>query len=379
MKTMIRTVRRPLSLLWLALVAASCGGEETVPAAEEPTPEGHVRLSEAQMRVAGIESAPLTVTEVEQPTPVPGTIQTPDTAQAIVGSVVEGRVVSVAVLPGDRVPAGTRLVEIHSHELSTAQRDQTAAEGNASFHERALQRSELLLEAGAVSLEEVERRRADFQTASAELVRAEETLEHLYPTPAGNVSAVAPRAGTVFRVHARPGQVVLPGTPLVEMGTTDVLWVTAFVPEHTASTLTVGDRVPVRFESPSGAMATARLVRSGDHVDAANRSVEMRFQLDSIPPGVRPGAFAHVDIQPADAIRGARYPEDVAVRMDGGDVVFVVAGPGLFRPVAVTVTPIREGWVAVQGLPDGADVVTRGAYFLKSAMEVGVGETGAEP
>jgi RND family efflux transporter MFP subunit len=267
-------------------------------------------------------------------------------------------------------------VEIHSEELSTAVRDLTAAEAEMVFHEQAVQRSERLLDAGAVALEEVERRRADFQAARAELERAQEIVDHLYPTGRGNTSAVAPKAGTVFKVLARPGQAVLKGAPLVEMGSTDILWVTAFVPEHTASTLSVGDHVEVRFGSPPDAVASAHLVRSGDYVDPANRSVEMRFELDSIPPGVRTGSYAVVDVEEATVIEGARLPEDVAVRMDGEDVVFLVEGPGLFRPWPVSVTPVREGWIAVEGVPPGAMVVTHGAYFLKSAMEVGEEEPG---
>ncbi|NNM35258.1 MAG: efflux RND transporter periplasmic adaptor subunit, partial [Gemmatimonadetes bacterium] len=324
---------QPVALLTgLLIVGSSCGGEAPPAASTDPVPQGLVRLSEAQMRVAAIEASPIDVAAVSQPIAVPGTVQPPDTAQAIVGSIVDGRVMSVHVLPGDRVRRGATLVEIHSEELSTAQRDLSAAEADLAFHERSLQRSEALLEAGAVSLEEVERRQADFQAATAELQRAQEIVDHLYPTRRGNTSAVAPRAGTVFKVLARPGQAVLKGAPLVEMGSTDVLWVTAFVPEHTASTLSVGDRVQVRFGSPPDAVASAHLVRSGDYVDSANRSVEMRFALDSIPPGVRAGSFAVVDVEQADVIEGVRVPQDVAVRMDGQDVVFLVEEPGLFRP-----------------------------------------------
>ena len=42
-------------------------------------------------------------------------------------------------------------------------------------------------------------------------------MEHLVPSPDGNVTAAAPRDGTVFEVQARMGQAVLPGTPVVTM------------------------------------------------------------------------------------------------------------------------------------------------------------------
>ena len=163
-----------------------------------------------------------------------------------------------------------------------------------------------------MALEEVERRAAELESARAEVRRAEEMLEHLVPSANGNVTAAAPRAGTVFEVQARMGQAVLPGTPLVTMGRTDVLWVTAFVPEQTASSLDAGDTVHVRFGAPD-VEVRAHLVRAGNFVDPSNRSVEMRFELERVPPGVRAGAFAVVRVATADSFEGVELDERAAV------------------------------------------------------------------
>ncbi|MEZ4416554.1 MAG: efflux RND transporter periplasmic adaptor subunit [Gemmatimonadota bacterium] len=369
------TLRR--GALLVATLLAACGGAEPAPEAPEALPSGTIRLSDAQMRAAGIASARMESTTIRQPVRVPGSVQSPDTAQVAIGSVVEGRVVTVHVLPGDAVRKGQPLVEIHSHELASAERDLSAAEAERTFRSNALERSEKLFQAGAVSLEEVERRRADFQAADAELVRATEMVEHLNPSSRGNVTAVAPRSGTVFMVHAKPGEAVLPGTPLLEMGSTDALWVTAFVPENTSSALAVGDEVTVRFRSVPGLAVSARLIRASDFVDPTNRSVEMRFALNSIPEGVRPGSFAIVDVTTSEAFQGVELSEDAAVRMGEEDVVFVVESPGVFRAVNVVAVPVRDGHVAVRGLPADAEIVTQGAYFLKAALEVSAGaETG---
>ena len=277
--------------LWVPLfLMAGCAGQKPEsPASASDTPPEVVQLTDAEVRAADITTDVVEARSVRQEVSVPGSVQSPDTAHAMVGSFVEGRVLSVMVLAGDEVRRGQPLVEIHSHELSDAQAALRGAEAELTFHRNALERSEALLAAGAVALEEVERRRADLEITEAEVSRTADIVEHLNPSPDGDVTIIAPRDGTVFSVQARPGQAVVPGVPLVEMGSTDVLWVTAFVPEHTASTLTSGDRVIVRFTAPPGE-ATAHLVRAGNYIDAANRSVEMRFELDAIPAGVRPVA-----------------------------------------------------------------------------------------
>jgi RND family efflux transporter MFP subunit len=364
-----------LAALTLGLLAACGPGEEATDGGPTPDPD-MVRLTDAQIRSAEIRTEVVPSGIVRREAEVPGTVQPPDTAQSIIGSIVEGRVVAVHVLPGDVVRRGHVLVEIHAHEVAEAQRDVSAAGAELVYRQNAFNRSEELFDAGAVSLEEVERRRADLEAARAELVRAQEMVEHLVPSAGGNASAVASRDGTVFEVSARMGQAVLPGTPLVHMGRTDVLWVTAFVPEQTASTLGTGDTVRVRFGAPEPEVR-AHLVRAGNFVDPSNRSVEMRFELESVPPGVRPGSFAVVSVTTSESFEGVELPDDAAVRLGDRDVVFVQEGHGVFRAVFVEVTPMRAGRVGVRGLPQGVELVVRGAYFLKAALELAAEAEGA--
>lgn len=353
-----------------AVAVTACQGEPPPP---EPTPEipaNVVALSPEQVAASEITTTTVTLGPVQASTRVPGTVGSPDTARASIGSVVEGRVVRVHVLPGDRVRAGEPVVEIHSHEVSDAQRDLTAAEARMAYEDNALARGRRLYDAGAISQEERERREADHEEARAELVRAQEMLEHLHATPTGESAAEAPRDGTVFQVHVSPGEAVLPGTPLVELGSTDVLWVTAFLPETTAASLEPGDRVQVRFRSRPGEVAMARLVRMGQWVDPTNRSVEARFELESVPAGIRPGSFATVDVSAESELPGVELPEAAVVRFGDGDAVFVVDGPGRYRRVDVEARPVREGRVAVTGVDEGTEVVVEGAYFLKAALEL---------
>jgi cobalt-zinc-cadmium efflux system membrane fusion protein len=367
---MIRSSRpiTGIAMVLTGLTAWGCTGDPPAPPSEEPTADGVVQLTEAQERVAGIVTQRSTTGEVRVNTQVPGSVGSPDTASSSIGSIVDGRVAVVHVLPGDEVQTDAPLVEIHSHELTQAQRDFAAAEAAAGFNRNAVERSEALLEAGAVSLEEVQRRRADLVAAEADLRRAEEMIEHLNPSASGNVTAIAPMEGTVFNVHVRAGQAVVPGTPLVDMGSTDVLWVTAFVPEDVATSVAVGDTVDVRFRVPEE-VAPARVIRLGGHVDPMNRSVEMRFELLRIPAGVRPGTFALVEVPSTDVMDGIEVPEEAAVSVAGRDVVFVSEGSGAYRAIDVTAFPLGNGRVAVTGVPPGSEIVTEGAYFLKAALE----------
>lgn len=367
-----------IALLVSALAAATlvaCGGDAPEPERPAQIAGDVVTLTPAQVEAAGISASVFTTGEQRQMVRVPAVVASPDTSQALVGSLVEGRVERVAVLPGDRVRRGDLLVEIHSHELFDAEAELATAEAALTYEEASAARAMRLHEAGAISLEELQRRTASLSAARAEVARATEMVEHLYPTPSGNASSVAPRDGVVFDIRTRTGAVVLPGTPLVLVGSTADLWVTAYVPEGTATAMEIGDEVEVTFPALPGSSSPARLVQQGQYVDPANRSVDSRFQILDPPPGLRPGAFATVEVSTAANFRGAQLPEAAAVRLGGTDAVFLEEGEGRFRILPVTATPLEPGIVVVEGIPDGARVVVSGAYFLKSVVETaGAGE-----
>lgn len=356
----------------LALVLAGCGsGTETEAPRIRMTDEGVVELTPQEIGVAEIEWASVQVSRLSETVTVPGSVLPPDTAQAAIGSIVDGRVVRVHVVAGDRVGAGDALIEVHSHEVSDAIASLESARADWEFADAAAGRAERLHEVGAISLEELQRRRTTLRATRTEVDRAREMLEHLHPSETGNATAVAPREGVVFSVDAKPGQAVLSGDPLLVVGATDPLWVVAWVPEGTAAALDVGDEVEVRFGALDNAPSRARVVRYGQFVNPGTRAVEARLELIDPPETVRPGTFATVDVPTGLPFDGVDLPQDAAVRVAGEDVVFIVEGDGRFRPVAVDLRPLGEGRVAATGIPATAQVVIRGAYVLKSVLESG--------
>lgn len=358
-------------ILAATLGAVACGpGQEPAPASP-PAPEGTVRLTPAQLEAADVQITPVTLVPVAETVEVPGTIVSPDTATSRVGSIVEGRVESVRVLPGDVVTRGQELMRIHSHELTDALRDLRAAEANLAYSDAAVGRTRDLLEAGAISREESQRRQAENEAFRAELVRSQELVGHLSPSDDGAVVIRAPRAGTVFEVSAKPGSAVVAGSPLVEVGRTDVLWATGWVPEEEAVRLAAGDSVRVRVQAIPGSDIHGRVVRMGGVVDPLRRAVEIRAELANLPQGIRPGLFATVLVPSGPALPRAVLPAEAVQHTTAGDMVFLEEGSGLFRPTSVEVVVLPDGSLAVTGLGEGDRVVTVGAYAVRSAMEGG--------
>lgn len=362
-----------LGLVLTSVALTACSPPEPPPAPDGMPTDGRVHLTEEQIAVAGVRAEPITLQPVALQIDVPATVSSPDTALAAVGSLVEGRVEAVAVLPGDEVEEGAPLVYLHSHELTDALRDLTSAEARLAFAEAALQRSDELLGAGAVSREEAERRRAERDALAADVERAREWIGHLSPDDAGHVVVRAPRPGVVFEVLAHAGAGVTPGDPLVTLGRTDVLWVTGWMPEHESLHVGPGDEVVVRFQALPDHEVVAHVVRMGGAVDPVRRAVEVRAELARVPRGVRPGAFATLLLPSSDARLRALVPAESVQRTPAGEVVFLEESPGRYRPLAVTSHTLPDGRVAVDGIEEGQRVVVTGAYAVRSAMENAIG------
>jgi len=366
--TMSRMTMVRLAVPVLLGGSAACAGEtaDRPPAA---LPRGVVELTAAQMEATRIVVDTTVLRRVTIPLVVPGTVTTPDTRTSHVGSIVEGRIDDVLVLPGDRVAAGAPLFHIHSHEMAVAHRDVVTAQAELTMARAAYERSRTLLEAEAVSKEEVDRRRAQFESAQAEQVRSEEIMRHLSPSATGEVVVRAPRAGTVIDVKVRPGEAVLVGSSLATLGDASRLWVIGFVPEHAALQLRPRDSVAVRIDALPDSLIPGRVVRVSGVVDSLRRAVDVRVELLVIPTGVRPGMFASILLPSADPVDRVVLPAPAVQRTSEGDVVFIADGNNRFRQRVVQAVALGNGQMAIAGLPAGIPVVTVGAFRLKSALE----------
>ncbi len=374
------SIRRPLA--WIAVVAAAlllpgCGSGDAPAREEAPPEEGRVALTPEQVATAEVGVAPVHLEEVSGAQQIPAMLASPDTASVTIGSVVEGRVASVLVLPGDRVQEGEALLRIHSHELTDALRDLTSSEARLDYVAAAADRSDQLFAAGAVSREEVERRTAERVQIEAEVERARDWVGHLSPSPDGLVVVRASRTGTVFSVAVVDGTVVLPGMELVSLGRTDVLWATGWVPERLDTVVRPGDSVEVSVDGLSIPPLEAHVVQVGGAVDLTRRAIAVRVELRSVPPTVRPGMFATLTLPTGPAELRAVLPSDAVQQVEGGEVAFVEESPGLYVAVPVVSVPLVGGRVGVSGLAEGQRVVVTGAYAIRSVMEGNVPAGGA--
>ncbi len=293
------------------------------------SPSNTALLSAESVRIAGFTTAPVTRESWREVWRVPGRLTLDASATEPIGSIVEGRVVKVYAMPGDRVRRGDVLVAIHSHEMMDARADvtrahaaRTRAEANLSVAKSAAERGARLFDIKALSAAELERlgaARTDAEAArdeaAAEVTRAEEFLDHLLgqgALPAGYdehwVLIRATLDGIVVSRDVQPGNVVLVGAPLLTISRTTALTLVLQLPDAAAAAARIGDAVRFTVPAAPNAPFTARVTRVYPAMDTLTRTVEVHAAVLDARDVLRAEMFVEAELTGAAGAHRALGP-----------------------------------------------------------------------
>ncbi|MDT8435646.1 MAG: efflux RND transporter periplasmic adaptor subunit [Gemmatimonadota bacterium] len=270
-----------------------------------------------------------------------------------------GRITAVLVDVGAAVRAGQPLVRLDDVGVESGV---AAAEAEVTVARRSRDRLANLFRDGAATEQELDQATARLEVAEARLREAR--AQRAY------VTLRAPFDGTVTSRSADPGDLAVPGVPVLDLAAAGHVKVQGEAPAQLVAKLAVGDAVRVLGEG--GRSWPARVSRRADVLDG--RSDRFRVEVE-FAAGARdlpvPGSFARLEVGgpagatlfvPGDAIvrqgqlRGVYTIEDGILRLRwirpgraDGDGVEVLAG--LSAEALVVRSPAG---VLRDGLPAGS-------------------------
>lgn len=345
-------------ILHIAAVAAllavtAVGGAEPLP------------ISRQQAESMGLDFARAEAVDWVPAARLPATVEFAPEARTIVAARHEGSVRRTRVVEGEAVAAGQPLLEVASAGWSESLAAASGRAARLGAFERQARRSADLLEAGVISPREDEALRAELAGLRAEVRADSEGTRAASLDPSGAVLVAAPVAGRVVH-RASAGTVVAAGAMLVEIASDNGLVAAAQAPARLAGRIAPG----MRATTPGGAVGEVLGVASA--IDPMTRSLAVTVRL---PAGSAvPGALVELDVQRRAGASVARVPASAVIAVAGRNSVFV-RGPGGIEVVAVEVLH-RDGRAAyLDGVPAGAEVVSRGVLALKAVAE-GAAEPG---
>jgi membrane fusion protein, heavy metal efflux system len=353
-----------------------------------------VKISADAQRRVGIQIQAVVTQQVPRELTVAGQVQIDEEHTSHLGTIADGRITSVGVLPGVAVRIGQHLGDLHSHmvhetvgALAQAFAEVDRQRSAVAFATQAQQRYHHLYSIQASSLEESQRSEQDLLQAKKMLVDAETTV-HMEREHLSELLQVEPESltsnnlydkelipirspidGIVIARNVTVGQVVATGFEAFVISNLHTVWVTASVNEKDLPLVRVGVPAEVVSQGYPGQIFLGRVGMIGDLLDPQTRTVPVRIVVPN--PGIllRPGMFASARIAESQTDSALFVPEDALQDINGMRVVFTTTDGTTFKAKTVNVGTRSQGKVQiVDGLGPQDHIVVKGAFMVKSEM-----------
>lgn len=303
--------------------------------------------------------------------------------EAEIAPQVSGEVKEMLVREGDRVARGAVLARLDLRELDDAvaasQADVAAAAAAYEAQLASTARDSVLFVNEAIAREQWERSQATRAAATAQLEVARRRLDQAQARH-GYAVVRAPFTGVVSARMADPGDLAVPGRPLLRMLRQSAVRVRGAIPPELAIALRRGTTVDLTLGDQRVSATVSRVfpAMQGSHLGT--------FEVDVAhpTPGYVAGATVGVDLH-LRAGSGLLLPLDALLEGTAGTHTFVVNraddGAETLRVVPVTVTARSLDQAIVEGALREGDrvVVARPSRLMDLAAGMGVRPVDASP
>ena len=363
-----RRVRFCGCLIVAVLAAAVVGCNETV---------GGDSVKDSSKTAQGAD--PVQYIKVEQQS-IPDTLDLAAKVQADPTKVVRifppasGRLISIAVKPGDYVRRGQTIGVLNSSDVASARSDYAKAKIETERATRAMERQKLLLEHGAAAEKDYEDARAQAEAADAELARARQRLELLNVSlsdKADNVALIAPANGVVLDVSAAAGEFsksLESANPLITIADLNVVWIVGDVYEKDVEKLALGKPVSITLQAYTGKQWNGHVDSISGALDPTTHTLKVRVSLPNPGHQIKPEMFGSIHVR-AGTHQALVVPSAAIVREGNTTTVFFNRS-GKAEQRTVTVGQTVDGKVEIiSGLRVGEEVAAVGAELLKGQTD----------
>ena len=303
-----------------------------------------------------------------------GTVS-PDISRTVpVVSLAAGRVVEIRARLGDTVKKGQLLLRVQSADISGAFSDYRKAGADEQLARTQLERSKLLYDKGAVSLNDLQVSEDAEAKAQVDVENTTERLRVLggnVDHPAAVVDIVAPVSGVITdqQVTTASGLQGLSSPNPFTISDLSNVWILCDVYENDLATVHVGETAEIRLSAYPDKVFSGRISNVGPILDAVIRTAKVRIELHN--SGVlRVGMFVNATFHGQKKEVHAAVPSSAILHLHDREWVYVPAEDKKFRRVQVVagVTLPNNMQEVVSGIAPGQKVVSN-ALVLQNTVE----------
>ena len=360
--------------LWLV----GCGDRKRDLKAEAPPPASVEHQQDVNVvQVVHPEQFPLAIAAARETTSqlvVTGTVS-PDVSRSVpVISIATGRVVEIHARLGDSVKKGQLLLRVQSADMSAAFSEYRKAVADEQLAHTQLERSKLLYDKGAISLNDLQVAQDTEDKARVDVENTTERLRVLGGNighPAAIVDVRAPISGVITdqQVTNAAGVAGLGSPNPFTISDLSYVWILCDVYENDLPRVHVGETAEIRLNAYPDQAFAGRISNVLPILDPAIRTAKVRIEVRN-PGMMRVGMFVTATFHGKKKETHTVVPAAAILHLHDRDWVYVPDGDKKFRRVNIVAgTPLpNNSQEIVSGLQPGQPVVSN-ALVLQSTVE----------
>ncbi|WP_374172540.1 efflux RND transporter periplasmic adaptor subunit [Flavobacterium tructae] len=374
------------------MVLVSCGQKKTEAAPEEEKSQNEVALNEAQYKTVGIETGLVENRNLNKVIKANGYTTVPPQNSAEVSTLIGGTVKDIFVLEGTYVNKGKVLATIQNLEVIEMQEEYHSAVANIEYLQLEYNRQKTLSDENVNPRKTFQEVKSKLAAERARAQAAKNKLEALHVSTKGSTSlvpVVAPINGYVGKISIAKGAYAQTGVVLFEVVDNSQMHLDLNVYEKDLGSISIGQVIDFVLTNQSNRSIKGKIFGINKSFSNESKTVAVHAKIESADAkGLIPGMYVSANINITNATVPA-LPKDAVVR--NADKYFVYVEEEAheekktpekgnhekevhFRAVEVIPGTTDLGFTEikfVENIDPNAKIVTKGAFYLLSAMKGG--------
>lgn len=347
---------------------------------------GHVALSRIQMETIKIELGGLRSVKLSDYVGVTGTLGLPPNAFATVSARAAGYVrESGKFVEGDRVMKGEVLAYLESPEFIQRQQEYLETSARLVYLEQEYKRQMELAAENAGVARDLQRTESEFRSVEARKGGLARQLEFWGIDPAGldvaklsdRIALRSPMTGFITRVNLNNGKYVSPEAELMEVISDQHLHLELDVFERDIARVKEHARITYRIPALGPEFYEGEVHVIGREFNVDKKTIRIHGHLMGDRPRFIKDLFVEARIWLNDETVDA-LPDGAIIGDGMNTFVFITLNPDSdpveFEKLPVITGATDNGYTAVtfvEPLPEGAEIVTSGAFYVYSHSMAG--------
>lgn len=374
----------------IALTLTGCGTKQ-----DEQQHNKCLVLTEAQEKNAKIQTAPLSMMDIELQITIPAQFKARNQSIERIYSPIDGKITNVFVEPGTVLKIGQPIVQIKSDEISQIQLEflEKILDIDANTNELRAQYN--------LSLQNYNRERtlynekissrADYEAANAQLRKDKANLDALnikrnslinvyrqrlavYGGSIDNVlktrqiypyvTIKATKNGVLLERKVNPGEIVEKNRELFNLADLKTIWLVGYAFEKDSPYLHLGEAVTGTIEERNGASINGVLSYVSPILDSTTKTLEVRADIPNKDFKIKPNMYAEMFVNTGIA-HVLAIPTDAVEKFGDYNFAYVKVAPHTYEERRVETGKKNDLYTEIiSGVKAGEEVVTRGSFEL---------------